>query len=1486
MKNTKLYFIFIIWLLSIDMVCGQRKCFFEHYGAEDGLPQHTVMDMLQDKKGFMWFSTWNGLCKFDGYNFTTYKIQDGDSYHMMSNRIDHIIGDKYGYIWTLSYDNEAHRFDPETNRFMGLRSIKGYENFTFPAKKIIPQPSGRVWLLSDNMGCVSILDSTFLVETYNIQNRKLFSNNVHDIFEDSKQKSWILTDNGLYSTSPDSKNTKAYFVGSSSNRSEQPQAFFSVLETDNELWFGSTEGQIWRYNQKNKSFIPFQTESNSTIVKIEKIDKNHLLIVYNEKGFCIYNRQTHHLDYYNSSNTANFKSDHILSSYIDKHKNIWLEMDAIGISKFDVHTKKIKHFEMKIESAISNVFPPNFFIFEDKEDLLYVHLRGGGFGYYDNVTDQLIPFYNEPSSPSWRFSNMMHAGFSDKQGNLWLSTRSHGLEKIIFSNNVFKTTIIDTNIHSTINNDVRSIFEDSQQRLWVSTKGGKIMVYDSLLKPLGYLTSSGRIGQGIPLQGIGYTIMEDKQHNIWIGSKGDGVYKLMQTGDPLTYKIEQYRHSASDKYSLSDNSVYSLYQDIKNRIWIGTYGGGLNLFDESGNGRFYNYNNTLTSYPINHGSKIRVISADKYGNICIGTTLGLIMFSPEFKTPGSINYNTFTQKPGDEQSISNNDVYDICTTRNGDTYLATFGGGINKIEEVDKDNFPARFKSYTSKNGLASDVVLTIVEDKQNNLWIASEGNLTRFDPQSQTFETYSEVSRLIKGQNFSESSKVATRSGIVYFGFSQGLISISPEKMKRDTFIPYVALTKLLISNKPVLIGNDSPLKKNIDDIESLQLTHKQNFISIEFAALDYIDSKRISYAYKLEGLDEDWIVTKNQRIANYSNLAPGKYTFHVKSTNSDGIWMNNEHILHIRIVPSFWQTNWAYLLYIIVAIVILYIILRTIFTFYRLKDKVLLEHEQTEMKSRFFTDISHEIRTPLTMIVSPVENMIDDEKTPHETKSQLQLVLNNANRMLRMVNQILDFRKIQKKQLTIQATEIGSYITEICQNFAKTAEMQNIDLKINDKSHNEKIWIDRDSVEKLVFNLLSNALKYTSAEKSIEVNIFKKDKQMVLQVVDEGKGMTKDILNKLFTRFASFNSDKSKPSTGIGLSIVKEVADKHHAKIQVDSSPNEGSCFSVFFAMGLDHFDEGVNIIQQEESSLLQNNLATKAETDTEKETDITDTVENDNNEDIPERATILIAEDDPDLRNFIRTILSPSYDILEAENGKEGYEMATRQFPDFIVSDLMMPEMDGAQFLQQIRSNCETSHIPFILLTAKTDMESRLDSMEYGADDYLTKPFSVKYLKARINNIVQQRKRLYETYTLHSAHQTGSDNEHKQQPPEKEEQSITAHDSLFLNKVEEIIENNIDNSDFLIEDLVSAMAMSRTVFFKKLKSLTGYSPIEFVRNIKIKYAAKLIIGNPDHTIKEVSFMIGISDTKYFTQCFKKIYGTTPSEYRNRFSGLRAEK
>ena len=1460
------YFLLSLFLfIGINFVCGQPVCHFEHYSLDNGLPQNTVMDILQDKKGFMWFSTWNGISKFDGYTFTNYRTNPSDPYYIKNNRIDKIYEDKYGYIWLYSYDKNAHRFDPRTETFSGLKSFDKFKDFTFLTSKIMVMPSGRVWLLSDEYGCICVEDSLFSTEVYNVGNGRIQAEKVNTVAEDYEDNTWILTDNGLYKIADGQTEPSVFFVEKENPNHSNLQSFFSAAETDNEIWFGSNNGQIWIYGKKTGEFHLLKANTRSSILEIKTISTNKMLFTTPDNGFFIFDKTANEIFHYNTSTLANLKSDQIVSSYVDKFGKVWLHLNCPGVAKFDPATQSLKHFNVKTEQINPKVFLPNFFIFEDKNDRLWVHPNGGGFSLYDRDKDELLPFYNEPFSPLWRFSNLMHSAYSDRQGNLWLSTRSNGLEKAVFEDGCFRMKYINPTIHSTITNDVRAVFEDNAKNLWVSTKDGKITLYDASENYLGYLCENGEVGNGNPLKGIAYCIMQDTEGVVFIGTRGEGIYtaKKNSSSGKLKYQITNYKNNTSDIYSLSDNNIYSIFQDNLGHIWAGTYGGGLNLIEKDHQGKlnFINHRNYLKNYPMESGYQVRTVAEDKFGNICVGTTIGLIVFSSKFQSPQNINYKVYTGISGNKENLKANDIFCIYTTKKGETYIATFGGGLNKVAETDSAGFPLRFVSYTVKDGLPSDVTLSIIEDKKGNLWITTENNLTWFNPDKNTFETLGNIKRLINGQTFSEASNCRLQSDKIIFGYSRGLLSFFPEQIQNNAFVPYIGLVDFRLFNKTVSVGENSLLKNNIDDVKKLTLNHKQKFFGIEYAALDFVDPQNILYAYKLDGFDDDWIYARKQRIANYTNLSKGRYVFRVKSTNSDGIWVDNERQLAIEILPSFWETSLAYLIYFLLFALFTAACVRILFVFYRLRDKVKLEQAEAEMKLRFFTDISHEIRTPLTMVVSPIEYIMQDERSPSWIREQLALVSQNTNRMLRMVNQILDFRKIQYLKLTIREVEIEPFLIEVCNSFKETIIEKKISFRFNDNVPDEKIWIDKDAVEKIIYNLLSNAFKYTPDGKRIEVNVFKENDAVSIQVKDEGIGILKDKIKVLFNRFVSFNENKYNPSTGIGLAIVKDLADRHHARIMVESEQDKGSCFTIVFKTGLSHFSKDTNVVIDTEA--IQNPEAVKEKTNNSEEGGL---VKEENNE--ITRPSILIVEDDEDLRHFIKSVLVPEYEVLFAFDGQEGLEVALDKIPDFIVSDIMMPRMDGIQLLKELKTNINTSHIPLILLTAKTTIESKLEGLTWGADDYITKPFNVPYFRTRIDNLIEQRKRLQQFY---QSSRFAVDS-YKPKPP-----LLTSPDSNFMAKVMEKIEQNMDNSEFAVDELVSTVAMSRTIFFKKIKSLTGLAPIEFIRDVRLQRAAQLI-ATAQNSIKEIVFMVGMSDPKYFSKCFKKKFGLSPMEYKMR--------
>ncbi len=1444
--------LFIILCLCPKNMFGQTACYFEHYSTENGLPQFTITDMLQDRKGFMWFATWDGFSKFDGYTFRNFKVRGEDTYQMESNRIQHIYEDRYGNIWLHSYDDEAHCFNPYTETFKGLKSFREYQNLPFKLSKIETCPSGKVWLLSEKNGCVCITDSLFSVQIYNRESNRLKDNIVHQVFEDQKHNSWILTNNGLSFIRNGQYEPVSFFSGN------EGQSFFSATEFADEIWFGSNNGKIWRYSKSTGKFSLFPMPSGSDIGSFQKISDKEILIATSGDGFFVYDFRDKNFRHYNTTSVKELKSNKIRALFFDSRKQFWFETDGLGIYQFDPKAKTVKYYIVKINDPAITTIPPASDILEDIHGRMWVQPRGGGFSLYNEAEDRLDPFYNEESSPYWRFSNILHSLFSDKQGNLWFCTRSHGLEKVVFGNDNFKTIRINPDIHSSVANDVRAVLQDNDKRLWVATKDRNLTIYDEQYRRIGSFSETGEINRNHTFSGIVYSMMKDDEGNIWLGTRTNGLFKVKKTDDLHHYKVEHFKKDPNDIHSLSENVVYSIFQDSKKNIWIGTYGGGLNLVktDKEGRTTFINHRNGLKNYPLKTGYRIRCISENKYGNICVGTTTGLIMFSSGFSRPDDILYKHYTRVPGNRESLGNNDVHGICNTHKGEMFLATFGGGLNKVVSYDPNGFPLKFRSYTMQDGLPTDVCLAVLEDENGKLWISMENSLSKFDPDREEFETFAEIKRLMMTGSFSEASACRLQNNDLVFGFSNGILHFSPKEIKHSNFKPYIALSDFRIHNRRMLIsGKNSPLTKNMDDMEKLVLSRNQNSFSIEYAALDFVSTDNILYAYKLEGFDNDWVYVQKKREAGYTNIPKGDYIFRVKSTNSEGVWIENERTLPVRILPSFWETPWAILIYILLAISIIYLTVRILFSFYRLRKNVEMEKYLSEMKLRFFTDISHEIRTPLTMISAPVEHLLNDDEISERAKGHLTSISRNTNRMLRLVNQILDFRKIQQSGLKVQEIDPGPFIESICHNFDEAARKNNIRFQFINQAKGAKIWVAPDLLEMIITNLLSNAFKYTPGEKTITVTIQENDKHLAIEVKDEGIGISKEKQKNLFVRFASFNEDKSKPSTGIGLSIVKDLVNKHAGNISVESEAGKGSTFTVYFMKGTEHFDKNIEFIKNGQPESLQ---AKDEVSGTESG------IKNGN-----KKHSILIVEDNTELRTFIRTILENDYEIIEAGNGIDGLEKAERDNPDFIVSDIMMPYMDGIELLQRLKSNINTSHIPVVLLTAKTAIENKLEGLMHGADDYITKPFSVQYFRARIDNLLEQRKRLQEAFRSRFTLPEKTDSASGESP------SVISQEEIFINKVIEIIEKHMDDSEFTIDDLSADIGMSRSVFFNKVKSLTGLSSFDFIRDVKLKRAAQLL-SSGQYMVKEVSYMIGISDTKHFGKIFKAKYGVTPQEYK----------
>ena len=625
---------------------------------------------------------------------------------------------------------------------------------------------------------------------------------------------------------------------------------------------------------------------------------------------------------------------------------------------------------------------------------------------------------------------------------------------------------------------------------------------------------------------------------------------------------------------------------------------------------------------------------------------------------------------------------------------------------------------------------------------------------------------------------------------------------------------------------------------------------------------------------------------MATYTNLPKGDYVFKVRSTNAEGVWTENTRLLDIEVLPSFWETPFAYFLYVLFVLLIIVTAVYILFTIYRLKHEVSVEQQMTNMKLRFFTDISHELRTPLTLISGPVEYVLSNKRLPADVREQLQVVERNTNRMLHLINQILDFRKIQNKKMKmqVQRVDVVAFTRKVMENFDSVAEEHRIDFLFETEKPGLYLWIDADKYEKIIFNLLSNAFKYTPNGKMIKVFIHEDKDTVSIGVQDQGIGIAENKKKSIFVRFENMvDRNLFNPSTGIGLSLVKELVEMHKALISVDSKLGEGSCFKIDFQKGKEHYDDSVEFMQDDATVCLevqrqQTEETVSPQSETEREAQ--------ENEDMAtSKGLMLLVEDNAELRIFLRSIFSPEYRIVEAADGMEGCDKALKFLPDIIISDVMMPEKDGIAMTRELRADMTTSHIPIVLLTAKSSIESKLEGLEYGADDYITKPFSATYLKARVKNLLVQRQKLQMLYRqdLMSAGMAipVSDEQTEKRltdNPETDKSPVMSpNDRKFMDRLVEFMEKNMDNGELIVDDFVHELAVSRSVFFKKLKTLTGLAPIEFIKEMRINRAVQLI-ETGEYSMTQISYMVGINDPRYFSKCFKQKMGMTPTEYRDK--------
>lgn len=1464
----KNFFCFILCLCGICLCHAQLPHIFTQYTSENGLSQKTVQSIIQDHKGLMWFATWDGLYKFDGYTFKNYKAHPGDHIGLSNNRMDNIKEDPYGYIWLQSYDHRVFRFDPGTEKFQAIP----YDNYL--AQELYVLPTGDVWITTTQKELIHITthpDTHEMVADNFFKAHQIpYQERVNQIFLDRQQNQWLLTENGMYKLSRDEKGEQLspFFVAPPKS---EKQPFYEALEEGQTIYFTSGKGCVWEFT--NEQFILKDFPTHSSVKFIRSLKNHKLFIGTASDGFFVYSPEEEQSVHYNTTLYRNLKDNHIREVYIDSHHEVWLRHNITGVTHFNPRTERIDYFILQDKYGKDIVDSrPEMYIYEDINGSLWLHPSGGGLAWYDRKNNRIRPFYNPALQSGWSSDNKVTGLFTDRQGNLWLCSYGNGLEKVTFNTSHFHLLAAHPEDSEFPGNNTRAVYQDKSGNIWAGNKDKIIRIYDKNLKYMGNLTSQGKISPtGTDELGIAYSFTQDHTGTIWIGTKGNGLIAATPNEDSKSFRLQQYTAETDNIYSISGDNIYSLYEDKQHRLWIATFEGGINFLDlnaDSQSPKFINYRNRLKNYPISQCYRTRFVTGDSKGNIWIGSTTGLLMCDGNFNGPETVSFRQFSRIPSDMSSLSNNDVHSIFFTRNDEMYISTFGGGFNKLISLDDDK--ATFRSYTMKEGLSSDILLSIAEDRKGNLWFATEEELCKFTPSTGNIENY--PSKVFPQRiNFNEGAALKMQDGQLMFNTVKGILYFSPDSINTNRYVPPIIFTNFRQAEQTVTPRTGGILTTNIDDTQLIKLPHNRNSFSIQFAALDMRYPNSISYAYQLEGFEKNWNYIGNQRTATYTNLPKGTYTLKVKSTNSDGVWVENIRTMQFIVLPSFWETPWAYLLYTLSIVLIIFTASYILFTIFRLKHKVSMEQQISDIKLRFFTNISHELRTPLTLIAGPIEQILQNGHLNHEEKEQLSLVERNTSRMLRLVNQILDFRKIQnnKMKMRVQQIDLIPFTKHIMESFDNLANEHQIDFKLETQLSALTIWADADKLEKILFNLLSNAFKYTPQGKEIKVIITEAEEEAAIAIEDQGIGISESKQKSLFIRFENL-VDKNlfnQSSTGIGLSLVKELIEMHHGTISLQSKSGEGSRFTVRLRKGKEHFDETTEFIL---SDSVVTDISQVFQT-----SQLTALTENGKEEINKEKETILIVEDNRELRFFLRTIFVQYFNVIEAENGIAGLEKSKEYQPDIIVSDVMMPEMDGIEMVRALREEMATSHIPIVLLTAKSTVESKIEGMQLGADDYITKPFSAAYLKARIFNLIEQRKKLQALYCA-SLLPASSEQQATEQAEPAPVPSLSPNDRRFMDKVLETIEKNLDNGDLTVEDIASEVSMSRSVFFKKLKTLTGLSPIEFLKEIRMKRAAQLI-ETGEYNMAQIAYMVGFNDSHYFSKCFKQQYGITPTEYKD---------
>ncbi len=1270
------------------------------------------------------------------------------------------------------------------------------------------------------------------LDLYNGTSVKHFSKEVNCMIRHPKSESLLVgTSKGLELFD---KNKYSFTAAQAQDKSGVALANINVatlyVAPNNQTFVATLEGVLYLFNQTLTSFKTYQLPKypngkHLEITSLCVIEKGYVLMG-TKSGLYQLNLNTGKL----VQLYENLYLGVVSKLFLDSHSNLWICTYSKGlafIADGNLNTPPIFYTQengILINNRVVDIV-------EDQDQVFLIANIEGGLVQFNKKNKQVKHYQPDIHNVNSISSKALTALLKDSQDNIWIGTYNSGVDFIDRHRKKFEHYQINFRDDGLFNNNIRAMFQDSQGNIWIGTKeGGGLSKFNR---------SKGTFKHYIPNPNDPTSLGDDyvlaieelDEIHLMIGTLKNGL-------EIFNKKTGTFSHNTFNSNAIY-NRVYTIHKDLNNRIWI-DYGG-----------LFYEFlPKTQTIKKVDGVKRVKCIINQDQNHIWLGTLQnGLFLF------------NTQT-KQLEKKLLDNAQINALQKDNKGNLWVGTKKGLFLKNKDSDK------FIKYTVNEGLPNNQVLGLLVDNNNNVWVSTTNGLSKYDTTTLKFKNY-DVYDGLQGNEFEHYTALKTQDGELMFGGRNGFNIFHPDDITENQNSPKVVINNLLLFNKPVSINEKkSPLTKHISQTKQLTLNHKQSVITFGFVALNYSSPEKKQYAYKLEGFDKDWNFIGNKNEATYTNLPPNDYVFKVKASNADGFWNSQGTSIKITVRPPWWKTSWAYFAYFMGAIVFLIVFYYLSYVYINLKNNLKLEQFEKEnnaqlhqAKLQFFTNISHEFRTPLTLIIAPLEKLLKTNTNDANLQKHLELINTNANRLLRLINQLMDFRKIEKGRMKLK---IGKYnLVEVTKKIAKSfndkAEATSIHFEVIAPTDTIDVYIDLEKYDIILYNLIYNAFKFTNDFGTIKVEIqlietLGENKMVEISVVDNGKGIPKENIDQIFEEF--YQIEQGHKGTGIGLTLTKKMVELHQGTLMVESLEGNGSRFIVRLPLGKTHF--GTSYVFELPSDSAYKIEEYKLDPS---EKDIQEPIISSGKKTNPYK--ILLVEDNEELRNYLKETLQVSYKIFEAKDGNQGLKECLRILPDVVISDVMMPNKNGVDMCRDIKTDVRISHIPVILLTARSSFDHKIEGLKTGADAYIVKPFNMRLVEVQIANLLESRKKLKERFA----------NDISILPNEI---SSSSADDRFLEKAIKIVESHMGDSEFSVNDFITEIGMSRSSLHLKLKALTNKSTTEFIRSIRLRTAA-VFLKETNQTISEIAYKTGFSSPTYFSKCFRRVFGKLPTDYRN---------